>query len=55
MDLTSNNLQWLICHKTKRNQTKPIKECDSRFKNILTTKCKSKIKTFISFRLKLDE
>ena len=22
--LVSNNLQWLICHKTKPNQTKPI-------------------------------
>ena len=22
-DLASNNLQWLICHKTKPNQTKP--------------------------------
>ena len=24
MDLVLNNLQWLICHKTKPNQTKPI-------------------------------
>ena len=23
MDLTLNNLQWLICHKIKPNQTKP--------------------------------
>ena len=23
MDLALNNLQWLICHKTKPNQTKP--------------------------------
>ena len=23
MDLTLNNQQWLICHKTKRNETKP--------------------------------
>ena len=23
-DLTLNNLQWLICHKTKQNQTKLI-------------------------------
>ena len=23
-DLALNNLQWLICHKTKPNQTKPI-------------------------------
>ena len=23
MDLRLNNLQWLICHKTKPNQTKP--------------------------------
>ena len=22
-DLALNNLQWLTCHKTKRNQTKP--------------------------------
>ena len=22
-DLALNNLQWLICHKTKPNQTKP--------------------------------
>ena len=22
MDFASNNLQWLICHETKRNQTK---------------------------------
>ena len=22
-DLALNNLQWLICHKTKLNQTKP--------------------------------
>ena len=25
MDLTLNNLQWLICHKTKLKQTKPIR------------------------------
>ena len=25
MDLALNNLQWLICHKTKPNQTKSIK------------------------------
>ena len=24
MDLALNNRQWLICHKTKLNQTKPI-------------------------------
>ena len=24
-DLVLNNLQWLICHKTKPNQTKPNK------------------------------
>ena len=24
-DLALNNLQWLICHKTKPNQTKPVK------------------------------
>ena len=24
-DLVLNNLQWLICHKTKQNQTKPPK------------------------------
>ena len=24
MDLALNNLYWLICHKTKPNQTKPI-------------------------------
>ena len=24
MNLTLNNLQWLICHKTKLNQAKPI-------------------------------
>ena len=23
MDLVLNNLQWLICHKAKPNQTKP--------------------------------
>ena len=23
MDLALNNLQWLMCHKTKPNQTKP--------------------------------
>ena len=23
MDLALNNLQWLICHKTQPNQTKP--------------------------------
>ena len=23
-DLALNNLQWLICHKTKPNQTKPL-------------------------------
>ena len=23
MDLALNNQQWLICHKTKPNQTKP--------------------------------
>ena len=22
-DLALNNLQWLVCHKTKQNQTKP--------------------------------
>ena len=26
MDLPLNNLQWLICHKTKQNQTKPKPE-----------------------------
>ena len=26
MDLALNNLQWLICHKTKLNQTKPKTE-----------------------------
>ena len=25
LDLALNNLQWLICHKTKSNQTKPIR------------------------------
>ena len=25
MDLALNNVQWLICHKTKPNQTKPIR------------------------------
>ena len=24
MDLALNNLQWFICHKTKRKQTKPV-------------------------------
>ena len=24
MDLALNNRQWLICHKTKPNQTKPM-------------------------------
>ena len=23
MDLALNNLQWLMCHKTKQNKTKP--------------------------------
>ena len=23
LDLALNNIQWLICHKTKPNQTKP--------------------------------
>ena len=26
-DLALNNLQWLICCKTKPNQTKPIQVC----------------------------
>ena len=26
MDLALNNLQWLICHKTKQNQTYPLDE-----------------------------
>ena len=25
-DLALNNLQWLICHKTRRNQTKCLAE-----------------------------
>ena len=25
-DLALNNLQWLICHKTQSNQTKPKKK-----------------------------
>ena len=28
MDLALNNLQWLICHKTKPNQTKPNQKGD---------------------------
>ena len=28
MDLALNNLQRLICHKTKPNQTKPNRETD---------------------------
>ena len=26
MDLALNNLQWLICHQTKPNQTNPDKQ-----------------------------
>ena len=28
-DLTLNNLQWLMCHKTKPNQTKPNKNANN--------------------------
>ena len=28
-DLTSNNEQWLICHKTKPNQTRPNQQNES--------------------------
>ena len=30
MDLVSNNLQWLICHKTKPNKFMSQAECDIR-------------------------
>ena len=28
-DLSLNNLQWLICHKTQPNQTKPSTEMET--------------------------
>ena len=30
-DLALNNLQWLICHKTKPNQTKLFSSCYKMF------------------------
>ena len=38
-DLALNNLQWLMCHKTKSNQTQPVdlgfKKLDSNFKSVI--------------------
>ena len=36
MDLALNNLQWLICHKTKLNQIKPHKKLFNSKRNVCT-------------------
>ena len=37
-DLALNNLQWLICHKTKLNQTKPFLQLKQHSKNATLSK-----------------
>ena len=43
-DLALNNLQWLICHKTKSNQTKPVSIFFSTFLNFPVCNCFPELK-----------
>ena len=59
-DLSLNNLQWLICHKTKPNKTKAINHslliisCKTTFYTILHCNvCKNILATFLYIDIEL--